>query len=320
MSQQLIDVTSQLSEHEGLKPFVTACIPAYNEEKNIGKVLDQVFQHVEHVIVCDDGSTDGTSEIARRKGATVVRNPYNMGKGKALHSCFRLAERLSPDVVIMMDADGQHDPEDIPRLVAPILDDEADLVIGSRFLEGYSTDAPLYRRVGLSIVNAFNQTANDGIKDSQSGFRAFNKDSLKLFTGMNENGFGIETEQLSVARKFGLRVMEVPANIRYQGLENTSKKDPVSHGFELVMVALKLLVQDKPLLMIGGPGLLFIATSLFTGYIFVRDYQLTQYFSVPMALITFTFLTIGTLLVLCSLIFYVLYLLKLEIKKLRIDT
>jgi len=320
VSQQFIDVTSQLSEHEGLKPFVTACIPAYNEEKNIGKVLDQVFQHVEHVIVCDDGSTDGTSEIARRKGATVVRNPYNMGKGKALQSCFRLADRLSPDVVIMMDADGQHDPEDIPRLVAPILNDEADLVIGSRFFEGYSIDAPLYRRVGLSIVNAFNQTANDGIKDSQSGFRAFNKDSLKLFTGMNENGFGIETEQLSVARKFGLRVMEVPANIRYHGLENTSKKDPVSHGIELVMVALKLLVQDKPLLMIGGPGLLFIATSLFTGYIFVRGYQLTQYFSVPMALITFTFLTIGTLLVLCSLIFYVLYLLKLEIKKLRIDT
>ena len=320
MSQQLIDVTSQLSEHEGLKPFITACIPAYNEEKNIGKVLDQVFQHVEHVIVCDDGSTDGTSEIARRKGATVVRNPYNMGKGKALQSCFRLADRLSPDVVIMMDADGQHDPEDIPRLVAPILDDEADFVIGSRFFEGYSTDAPLYRRVGLSIVNAFNQTANDGIKDSQSGFRAFNKDSLKLFTGMNENGYGVETEQLSIVRKFGLRVMEVPANIRYQGLENTSKKDPVSHGIELVMVALKLLVQDKPLLMIGGPGLLFIATSLFTGYIFVRGYQLTQYFSVPMALITFTFLTIGTLLVLCSLIFYVLYLLKLEIKKLRIDT
>ena len=320
MSQQFIDVTSQLSEHEGLKPFIVVCIPAYNEEKNIGKVLDQAFRYVEHVIVCDDGSTDGTNEIARRKGATVVRNPYNMGKGRALHSCFRLADRLSPDVIVMMDADGQHDPEDIPRLVAPIIGGEADLVIGSRFFEGSSTDAPLYRRVGLSIVNAFNQTANDGIRDTQSGFRAFNKDALRLFTGMSEKGFGIETEQLSVARKFGLRVMEVPATIRYKGLMNTSKKDPVSHGLELVMVALKLLVQDKPLLMIGLPGLLFISTSLFTGYLFVRDYQLTSYFSVPMALITFTFLTIGTLLILCSFIFYAIYLLKLEIKKLRIDS
>jgi len=319
VSQQFIDVTSQRSEHEDLKPFIVACIPAYNEEKNIEKVLERAFMHVEHVIVCDDGSTDETSEIARRKGATVVRNPYNMGKGRALQSCFRLADRLSPDVVIMMDADGQHDPEDIPRLVAPILEGEADLVIGSRFFDGSSTEAPLYRRVGLSIVNTFNQSANDGVRDTQSGFRAFNKDALRLFTGMSENGFGVETEQLSVSRKFGLRVLEVPATIRYQGLDNTSKKDPVSHGLELVMVALKLLVQDKPLLMIGLPGFLFIATSLFTGYLFVRDYQLTQYFSVPMALITFSFLTIGTLLVLCSLIFYVLYLLKMEIKKLRID-
>ena len=320
MSQQFVDVMSQFSEYEGLKPFILACIPAYNEENNIGKILDQAFRHVEQVIVCDDGSTDRTNEIARRKGATVVRNPQNMGKGRALQSCFRLADRIAPDVVVMMDADGQHNPEDIPRLVAPILDCEADLVIGSRYVEGSSTDAPLYRRVGLSIVNAFNQSASDGVKDTQSGFRAFNKDALRLFTDISENGFGVETEQLSIARRFGLRIMEVPTTIRYEGLDNTSKKDPVSHGLELVMVAIKLLVQDKPLLMIGFPGILFICTSLFTGYLFVRDYQLTSYFSVPMALITFTFLTIGTLLILCSLIFYALYLLKIEIKKLRIDT
>jgi glycosyltransferase involved in cell wall biosynthesis len=319
VSQQFIDVMSQHSEHEGLKPFILACIPAYNEEKNIGKILDQAFRHVEHVIVCDDGSTDGTNEISRSKGATVVRNPHNMGKGRALQSCFRLADRIAPDVIVMMDADGQHNPEDIPRLVAPILDGEADLVIGSRYVEGSSIDAPLYRRVGLSIVNAFNQTASDGVKDTQSGFRAFNKDALRLFTDMSEDGFGVETEQLSIARKFGLRIMEVPTTIRYEGLENTSKKDPVSHGLELIMVALKLMVQDKPLLMIGLPGLLFILTSLFTGYLFVRDFQLTNYFSVPMALITFTFLTIGTLLILSSLIFYALYLLKMEIKRLRID-
>ncbi len=226
VSQQFIDVVSQRSEYEGLKPFILACIPAYNEEKNIGKILEQTFIHVEHVIVCDDASTDGTIEVARRKGATVVRNPYNMGKDRALQSCFLLADRIAPDVIVMMDADGQHNPEDIPRLVAPILDGEADLVIGSRHVEGSSTDAPLYRRVGLSILNVFNPTANDGVKDTQSGFRAFNKDALRLFTDMSKNGFGVETEQLSIARKFGLRVMEVPTTIRYEGLENTSKKRP----------------------------------------------------------------------------------------------
>jgi glycosyltransferase involved in cell wall biosynthesis len=225
--QQFIDAMSQQSEYEGLKPFILACIPAYNEGENIGKILDQAFRHVEQVIVCDDGSTDGTIEVARRKGATVVRNPYNMGKDGALQTCFRLADRIAPDVIVTMGADGQHNPEDIPRLVAPILDGEADLVIGSRYVEGSSTDAPLYRRVRLSIVNAFNQTANDGVEDTQSGFRAFNKEALRLFTEMSEDGFSVETEQLSIARKFGLRVMEVPTTIRYESLENTSKKDPV---------------------------------------------------------------------------------------------
>ena len=178
MSQQFIEDVIQHSEYDGLKPFILACIPAYNEEKTIGAILDQAFRHVEQVVVCDDGSTDGTNEVARRKGATVVRNPYNMGKGRALQACFRLADRIAPDVIVVMDADGQHDPEDIPRLVAPILEGEADLVIGSRYVEGSSTDAPLYRRVGLSIVNVFNQTANDDVKDTQSGFRAFNKDAL----------------------------------------------------------------------------------------------------------------------------------------------
>ena len=271
------------------------------------------------VAVVDLVSTLKTGDKITVKGATVVKNPYNMGKGRALQSCFRLTNRIAPDVIVMMDADGQHNPEDIPRLVAPILDGEADLVIGSRYVGGSSVDAPLYRRVGLSIVNAFNQSASDGVKDTQSGFRAFNKDALRLFTDMSEDGFGVETEQLSIARKFGLRIMEVPTTIRYEGLENTSKKDPLTHGFELIMVALKLLVQDKPLLMIGFPGFLFMLLSFFTGVLFVRDYQMTKYFSVPMALITFTFLTIGTLLILCSLIFYAICLLKIEIKKLRID-
>ena len=317
MSQQFIDEISQHFEHEDFKPFILACIPAFNEVKIIGEILDQAFRHVEQVIVCDDGSTDGTTEIARRKGAMVVRNPSNMGKGRALHTCFRLADRIAPDVVVTMDADGQHDPEDIPRLVAPILKGEADLVIGSRYVKGSSTDAPLYRRIGLSIVNAFNQTANDGVRDTQSGFRAFNKNALRVFTDMSENGFGVETEQLSMARKFGLRIMEVPTIMRYEGLENTSKKDPVSHGLELIMVALKLMVQDKPLLLIGTPGILLILSSIVTGGLLVNYYNTNTYFSVPLALLTFSFLTMGTLFILSSLIFYTLSLLKTEIRKTR---
>ncbi len=134
----------------------------------------------------------------------------------------------------------------------------------------------------------------------------------------DEEGFGVETEQLAIARRHSLRVNEVPIDIKYGGLDNTSKKDPITHGVELVAVAVKLLVHDKPLFIIGTPGPMLIITAMYTGYLFVKDFNLTGYFSVPMALITFTFITIGTLLILCSMIFYAIYLLRLEITKMRI--
>jgi glycosyltransferase involved in cell wall biosynthesis len=302
-----------------MKPLIVACIPAYNEHKSIADIVSKVSEHVDHVIVCDDGSKDTTGKIAEKCGAIVVRNPKNMGKGAALKNCLKVARKLSADVVVTLDADGQHNPGDIPKLFRPIMRGEADLVIGSRYLEGSSMDPPLYRRVGLSVINSLGQSAMVSVKDTQSGFRAFNKKVLELFADSDETGFGVESEQLAIARRFDLRVEEVPITIRYGGIENTSKKDPVTHGLELVTVALKLLVQDRPLMMIGFPGALFIASSMVTGYLFVKDFNLFGYFSVPMALITFTFLIIGTLLVLCSLIFYAIYLLKLEIKKTRID-
>jgi len=302
-----------------MKPLVVACIPAYNEHKSIADTVSKVSRHVDNVIVCDDGSMDTTGKIAERCGAIVIRNPSNMGKGAALKNCLKLARKLSADVVVTLDADGQHDPGDIPKLFRPIMRGEADLVIGSRYLEGSRMDPPLYRRFGLSVINSLGQSTMVAVKDTQSGFRAFNKKALELFADSDEDGFGVESEQLAIARRFDLRVQEVPTVVRYEGLENTSKKDPVTHGFELVTVALKLLVQDRPLMMIGFPGALFIASSLVTGYLFVKEFNLYGYFSVPMALITFTFITLGTLLILSSLIFYAIYLLRLEIKKTKVS-
>jgi len=302
-----------------MKPLIVACIPAYNEHSSIADTVSKVSEHVDHVIVCDDGSKDTTGKIAEKLGAIVIRNPRNMGKGAALKNCLKLARKMSAEIVVTLDADGQHNPGDIPRLFRPIMRGEADLVIGSRYLEGSSMDPPLYRRVGLSVINTLGQSAMVAVKDTQSGFRAFNKKALELFADSDEEGFGVESEQLAIARRFELRVEEVPTTVRYKGLENTSKKDPVTHGLELVTVALRLLVQDRPLMMIGFPGALFIASSLVTGYLFVREFNLYGYFSVPMALITFTFLILGMLLILSSLIFYAIYLLRLEIKKTKVD-
>jgi glycosyltransferase involved in cell wall biosynthesis len=129
------------------KPFVVACIPAFNEEGRIGGVVVQARKYVDRVVVCDDGSGDLTGEIAEGLGAVVIRHGRNLGKGAALRSAFLRARELGADVVVMLDADGQHDPEEIPGLVEPILKGAADMVVVSRYAEGSKTDAPLYRAI-----------------------------------------------------------------------------------------------------------------------------------------------------------------------------
>jgi len=119
-----------------MKPLVVACIPAYNEEGSIAGVVVQARKYVDRVVVCDDGSVDLTGAIAEGLGAVVVRHGRNLGKGAALRSAFLRARELGADVVAMLDADGQHDPEEIPGLVEPILKGEADMVVGSRYVDG----------------------------------------------------------------------------------------------------------------------------------------------------------------------------------------
>jgi glycosyltransferase involved in cell wall biosynthesis len=126
--------------------------------------------------VCDDGSTDLTGEIAEKLGAEVVRHERNTGKGMALRSMFSRARELNPDIMVMLDADAQHDADEIPWLVEPLEKDAADIVIGSRFIEGARSDAPLYRRFGLRLINSLSsKTVKTSVKDTQSGFRAFNE-------------------------------------------------------------------------------------------------------------------------------------------------
>jgi glycosyltransferase involved in cell wall biosynthesis len=129
------------------RPLVVACIPAFNEGRGIGGVVVRAVRYVDRVVVCDDGSVDLTGAIAEGLGAVVIRHERNRGKGAALRSAFLRARELGADVVVMLDADGQHDPEEIPGLIEPILRGEADMVVGSRYAEGSKTDAPLYRAI-----------------------------------------------------------------------------------------------------------------------------------------------------------------------------
>jgi len=231
---------------------VVACIPAKDEEGAIAQVLVRAKRHVDKVIVCDDGSTDLTGEVARRLGVEVVRHERNLGYGAALATLFDQASSGSPDAVVTLDADGQHDPEEIPLLLAPILRGEADIVVGSRFLGGGGGAAPGYRRFGVKAITGLSSRAAPlGLTDAQSGFRAYSRRALPLVRP-SEMGMGASTEILLKAHEAGLRVVEVPVKVRYG--RRSHSLNPVYHGLDVVLSIVKQWSIRHPLLFYGVPG------------------------------------------------------------------
>ncbi|MGB9760605.1 MAG: glycosyltransferase family 2 protein [Thermoproteota archaeon] len=287
------------------KPFVVAAIPAFNEERTIAKVVILAQKYVDKVIVCDDGSSDLTGEIAKRLGAEVIRHERNMGKGVALRDLFRVAGSLNPDIVVTLDADGQHDPSEIPRLIEPIRKGEADFVIGSRYIKGAKMDAPLYRKFGLGLINFFNKKLmNSAVSDTQSGFRAFTVKALEELKSAESDGFGIESEQVVLAIKKKLRIVEIPITIKYKGLPKTSKKSPLLHGSEIIATLLRLVVEEKPLLCLGVPGGILVLIAVFLGTYLLLLFNITRYFSLPIAIVTLGASFIGITLIVASLTLY----------------
>ncbi len=205
---------------------VVAIIPAYNEEKALADVIGKTLEHVDEVIVVDDGSSDKTSEVAIEAGARVIKHSVNLGKGEALKSGFKAIGDDS--IIITIDGDGQHNPSEIPDLVRPIIEDGADLVNGSRYMNGPEENTPAYRRVGQKVLDiATNISAGTKVTDSQSGFRAFSPKSKNVFR-FKDTGFGIESEMLVDAAEAGLKIVEVPITVRYD--LDGSTKDPITHG------------------------------------------------------------------------------------------
>jgi len=202
-----------------------------------------------------------TGEIARALGAEVIRHPVNRGKGEALKTIFRRAKEEMPDVLVLLDADDQHNPHDIPKLVEPILRGEADIVIGSRFLAG--SKVPLGRRIGLVALSKLIGKSLDGkITDPLSGFRALSRRAYELIE-LNEEGYGIEAEMLLVAKEKGLRVVEVPTDIKYDQDVKTSKKGALFQAAEIIGSIIRRTVWRHPLVYLGVPGVALLVSGLF---------------------------------------------------------
>jgi glycosyltransferase involved in cell wall biosynthesis len=243
------------------KPKVIAAIPCFNEERCIGSVVVKAKKFVNSVVVIDDGSTDATAEIAAGAGATVHQHGRNRGYGAAIQSALGKGKQLGADVLVILDGDGQHDPRDIPKLVKPLLDGEADVVVGSRFLEE-GKKPPFYRRLGQRVLTTItNVGSGQRISDSQSGFRAYSAKALEVLN-LAENGMSISSEMQFAISKSGLRVAEVPIDVSYAG---QAKRSPVGHGVEVLSRVVVLFSLRRPLLLFGVPGLALLGAGLFLG-------------------------------------------------------
>lgn len=251
---------------------ITVVIPAYNEEKTIRQVVEGAKKHASEVLVVDDGSQDATTQFAISSGATVIRIPRNQGKGNALSIGLTTAALNGSNVIVCLDGDGQHDPEDIPKLVEPIVAGRAQMVIGSRFLDAHSRDQiPAYRRVGQHVLNiATNLGSAVKITDSQSGYRAFSKEALMVFD-YAETGMGIESEMIRDAVRSGLKIEEVPIVARYDGLDTSTMK-PVSHGMSVIGSIVREVRSNHPLLYFGVSGMAMTIIGVMFGI-----YSLNQY-------------------------------------------
>jgi len=237
------------------RPRIIAGLPIYNEEETIGTVVTKVLDYVDQVICVDDGSSDSSARIAESCGAIVHRHRINRGYGGALKSIFAKAKEMDADVLIILDSDGQHLPEDIPKLLKPILSGKADFTIGSRFIDGGGDeDMPAYRRLGIKVISAASNLSSDlDIKDTQSGFRAFSKLAIERLR-FNSEGMELSLEMLEDAHEKDLVIEEVPTVIRYD-VPKGSNYTAISHGFTVLTWAMLSLSQKKPLLVLGIPGM-----------------------------------------------------------------
>jgi len=247
---------------------ITVILPAYNEEISMGSMVIGAKKYANSVIVIDDGSADNTAEIAKLSGAEVIKHPFNQGKGAALKTGFKAVR--DADIIVTMDSDGQHKPEDIKKLVSPIETGEADLVNGSRYVGRKRNNTPAYRRVGQIVLDkATNIGGGLDITDSQSGFRAFRAHTIHAFRFSSSN-FGIESEMLMDAANAGLRIKEVEIGVRYD--VNNSTKGSVSHGLEVLMKIINEIEFKRPLYYFTLPGIIIIAIGLVLGFNFFGEY------------------------------------------------
>ena len=281
-----------------------ACIPAYNEEKSIHKVVKDSFQFVDKVIVCDDGSNDKTAEEAKKAGAIIITHKKNSGKGSALRSLFDYVKESKFDVLITIDGDGQFFPKEIPKLITPITKNGYDVVIGNR--DNGKTEMPKYRKFGNAVLDKMTNAASElPFNDTQSGFRAYSKKAIEQIKFLSD-GYASDSEILIDASKKRLRITEEKIQVKYNTEGKTSTQHPVSHSTGVIIKLIELIAVKSPLKYLGIPGIILVIIGIYYAGVVITIFNESNYFSVPTSLIALGSFVIGLVLVLGSLILVVI--------------
>lgn len=288
------------------KPKIVVCIPAYNESKSISNIVQGARKYCSTIIVCDDGSVDQTSEMARAAGATVIRHNVNRGYGSAIKTLFNAAKELEADIMITLDSDGQHDPSQIPDIITPVMRNQADIVIGSRFLIRNDREkVPKYRTLGIKALTKLTHIVSyNNITDAQSGFRAYSKKALSSIR-LREDGMAVSTEILVRAKDSNLRIKEVPVTIAYD-IEDTSTHNPFSHGLNVLTSIIRFISVRHPLTFYGIPGLVSLLIAGVFAALTINVYSAEGFFSLNMTVLAIGLGIFGLILIVAGVILYII--------------
>jgi glycosyltransferase involved in cell wall biosynthesis len=211
---------------------ISVILPVYSEEISVGSVIHHTKLYADKVIVVDDSIWNCTADIARKAGAEVIVHEINKGRRIALKTGFETAVILDADIIMTMSSDSQHNPAEIPKLVAPIVEGKAEMINGSRYLDSQKKNTPAYHCAGQTSLDRFtNVDSGLRITDSQSGFRVFATSAIEDFL-FNVQGMALESEMLTDAGNSGLWVKEVPIGVRYDFDGSTEKQ--VYRGLEIL--------------------------------------------------------------------------------------
>ena len=284
---------------------ILAAIPAYNEGATIGSVVLKARQFASEVVVIDDGSTDDTANTAALAGAHVIRHSTNMGYGAAIKTCLDHARGSGADILVILDGDGQHRAELIPLVAAPVANGEADVSIGSRFLNPHTSEAvPRYRKLGIGLITKLTNLGthhNRKVRDAQSGFRAYSRAAIEGVHPLETN-MGASTEILWEADRKGLRIVEVPIDV--DAALTKPKRGPVEHGLSVIGSMIRYIETRHALLVFSLPGIVMLVSGLGLGMYVFDAYDRTGQPALGLAILTAIMTVVGMLLTFTGLILH----------------